>query len=72
VAFGLNITAHTARGRIGIRFRGTQQLFVPAVDIDFGKRWEFNFGVGVGRRIRPPTYQVYSRLPFFGAIAFAR
>jgi hypothetical protein len=28
--------------------RDQQQLFVPAVDIDFGKKWEFNFGVGVG------------------------
>jgi hypothetical protein len=28
--------------------RETQQMFIPAVDIDFGKRWEFNFGVGVG------------------------
>jgi hypothetical protein len=25
-----------------------QQQFVPAVDVDFGKNWEFNFGVGVG------------------------
>ena len=25
-----------------------EQQFVPAVDIDFGKNWEFNFGVGVG------------------------
>jgi hypothetical protein len=25
-----------------------QQQIVPAVDIDFGKNWEFNFGVGVG------------------------
>jgi hypothetical protein len=23
-------------------------MFIPAVDIDFGKNWEFNFGVGVG------------------------
>jgi len=23
-------------------------MIVPALDIDFGKRWEFNFGVGVG------------------------
>jgi hypothetical protein len=28
--------------------RETQQMFVPAVDVDFGPRWEFNFGVGVG------------------------
>jgi hypothetical protein len=25
-----------------------QHQFIPAIDIDFGPRWEFNFGVGVG------------------------
>jgi hypothetical protein len=25
-----------------------QQQIVPAVDVDFGRNWEFNFGVGVG------------------------
>ncbi len=25
-----------------------QQQILPAVDIDLGERWEFNFGVGVG------------------------
>jgi hypothetical protein len=29
-------------------FREQEHVFLPAVDIDFGKRWEFNFGVGVG------------------------
>jgi hypothetical protein len=28
--------------------RDQQQQIIPAVDIDFGKNWEFNFGVGVG------------------------
>ena len=28
--------------------RDQEQQFLPAVDIDFGKKWEFNFGVGVG------------------------
>ena len=28
--------------------RDQQQQFLPAVDVDFGKNWEFNFGVGVG------------------------
>ncbi len=28
--------------------RDQQQQFIPAVDIDFGENWEFNFGVGVG------------------------
>lgn len=25
-----------------------EQQFIPALDYDFGKNWEFNFGVGVG------------------------
>ena len=28
--------------------RDQEQQIVPAVDIDFGPQWEFNFGVGVG------------------------
>jgi len=28
--------------------RDSVQAFVPAIDVDFGKKWEFNFGVGVG------------------------
>jgi hypothetical protein len=28
--------------------RDTQQMFLPAADIDFGKNWEFNIGIGVG------------------------
>jgi hypothetical protein len=28
--------------------RDQQQQILPAVDIDFGSNWEFNFGVGVG------------------------
>jgi hypothetical protein len=28
--------------------REQQQQFIPAVDLDLGPRWEFNFGVGVG------------------------
>jgi hypothetical protein len=28
--------------------REQEQQIVPALDIDFGKKWEFNFGVGVG------------------------
>jgi hypothetical protein len=28
--------------------RDQEQQIVPAADIDFGKNWEFNFGVGVG------------------------
>ena len=30
------------------QFREQQHVFMPAVDVDFGKKWEFNFGVGVG------------------------
>ena len=29
-------------------FRDQSQQFIPAIDIDFGPNWEFNFGVGVG------------------------
>jgi hypothetical protein len=28
--------------------RQQQQQIVPAIDVDFGPQWEFNFGVGVG------------------------
>lgn len=28
--------------------RDQQQQFLPAIDVDFGQNWEFNFGVGVG------------------------
>lgn len=28
--------------------RQQQQQFFPAIDVDFGPQWEFNFGVGVG------------------------
>jgi hypothetical protein len=28
--------------------RDQEQQFLPAVDIDFGPHWEFNFGVGIG------------------------
>jgi len=28
--------------------RQQQQQFFPAIDIDFGPEWEFNFGVGIG------------------------
>ena len=27
---------------------GQMHLIIPAVDLDFGPKWEFNFGVGVG------------------------
>jgi hypothetical protein len=30
------------------RLSEQQHQFIPAVDIDFGPKWEFNFGVGVG------------------------
>lgn len=28
--------------------RDQQQQIIPAIDVDFGPNWEFNFGVGVG------------------------
>jgi len=58
VKFGYDVTRKVA---MGIEYYGAvgpltgfdpvrdqQQQFIPAVDIDFGKNWEFNFGVGVG------------------------
>jgi hypothetical protein len=58
VKFGYDVTRRVA---MGIEYYGAvgpltgfdpvrdqQQQFIPAVDIDFGKNWEFNFGVGVG------------------------
>ena len=29
-------------------FNEQEHLFVPAIDVDFGPNWEFNFGVGIG------------------------
>lgn len=29
-------------------FRDQEHMFLPAIDIDFGPQWEFNFGVGIG------------------------
>jgi hypothetical protein len=28
--------------------RDQQQQILPAIDVDFGPDWEFNFGVGIG------------------------
>jgi len=28
--------------------RDQEQQILPAIDVDFGKKWEFNFGVGIG------------------------
>ena len=45
LAFGLEYGAY---GKLTFRrVRDTEQMFIPAVDIDFAN-WEFNFGVGVG------------------------
>ena len=45
---GWSITARTGPGGVGIRCARPSRCSCPAVDIDFGKRWEFNFGVGIG------------------------
>jgi len=29
-------------------FREQEHMFLPAIDVDFGPQWEFNFGIGVG------------------------
>ena len=48
VAFGLEYYGAYGPWRSWDAVRETEQMFIPALDIDFGPRWEFNFGVGVG------------------------
>jgi hypothetical protein len=48
VAFGLEYYGSYGPVTNWDPLRDQEQQFVPAVDIDFGKNWEFNFGVGVG------------------------
>jgi hypothetical protein len=48
VAFGMEYYGAYGHWNSFDALRDTEQMFVPAVDIDFGPRWEFNFGVGVG------------------------
>lgn len=47
-AFGLEYYGAYGHWSSWDSVRDTEQMFIPAVDIDFGKRWEFNFGVGMG------------------------
>ena len=47
-AFGLEYYGAYGRWDSWDAVRDTEQMFIPSVDIDFGPRWEFNFGVGVG------------------------
>jgi hypothetical protein len=46
----LGIEYYGAYGRFTgfVPIRESEQVFLPAADIDFGKNWEFNFGVGIG------------------------
>jgi hypothetical protein len=48
IAFGLEYYGAYGRLTSFDAARDTEQMFIPAVDIDFGANWEFNFGVGVG------------------------
>jgi hypothetical protein len=48
VAFGLEYYGAYGRLTSFDAARDTEQMFIPALDIDFGANWEFNFGVGVG------------------------
>jgi hypothetical protein len=48
VAFGLEYYGAYGPWTSWDPVRETEQLFIPAFDIDLGKRWEFNVGVGVG------------------------
>ena len=48
VAFGLEYYGSYGPITGFAPIREQEQAFVPAIDVDFGKRWEFNFGVGIG------------------------
>jgi hypothetical protein len=48
VAVGLEYYGDWGPVRSIEAFRDQGQMFLPALDFDFGKRWEFNFGVGIG------------------------
>jgi len=48
VAFGLEYYGAYGPWTSWDPVRATEQLFIPAFDIDFGKRWEFNAGIGIG------------------------
>ena len=48
VAFGLEYYGSYGPVTNWDPLRDQEQQILPAVDIDFGKNWEFNFGVGVG------------------------
>ncbi len=48
VAVGLEYYGGFASFRHWEPVSESEQMFLPALDIDFGPRWEFNFGVGVG------------------------
>ena len=47
-AFGLEYYGAYGPWRAWDPLRDTEQMLVPALDLDLGKRWEFNFGVGIG------------------------
>ena len=46
--WGWSIMARTVRRSRGIGRAIPSRCFSRAIDVDFGKNWEFNFGVGVG------------------------
>ena len=41
-------------------FKNQEQQIIPTVDLNFGPKWEFNFGVGVG--ITGSTEHVVAKL----------
>lgn len=48
VALGLEYYGAYGPYRHWSPLREQQQAFLPAIDVDFGKNWEFNLGVGIG------------------------
>jgi hypothetical protein len=48
VAFGLEYYGSLGPVTGFDPLRDQQQQIIPAIDVNFGEEWEFNFGVGVG------------------------
>src|SRR5205085_3992568 len=48
IALGLEYYGAFGPVRAFSPFHDQEQQLIPAIDVDFGPNWEFNFGVGVG------------------------
>jgi hypothetical protein len=48
IALGIEYYGGYASFRQWQPFSESEQMILPVIDVDFGPRWEFNFGVGMG------------------------